>query len=151
MQSVLISPAELRDCSECARRLVEQLREHGVDASAERLSDLLKAVVANTERGFVLLARADEHIVGVAYAATILSAEHNGLVAWVEELYVTPSYRSRGIGSTLLDALIQRAHEARIVAIDSEVDASHSRAESLYRRVGFRRLNRSRWVKELEI
>jgi len=151
MQSLLVSPAAVRDCSECAQLLVEQLREHGVDASMERLSDLLEAVVANPHRGFVQLARVDEHIVGVAYAATILSAEHGGLVTWLEELYVAPSYRSKGIGSALLGALMERAHKDGVVAVELEVDASHSRAESLYRRLGFRPLNRSRWVKELKI
>ena len=149
MQSFLNPPATIRDCNECARLLVEQLGEHGVDASTERLSDLVEAVVANPDRGFVLLARVNERIVGVAYAATILSAEHSGLVAWLEEVYVATSYRSRGIGSALLDAVLERAHEAGVVAVDLEVDASHNRAESLYRRMGFRPLNRSRWVKEL--
>ena len=149
MHSFLISSAAIRDCTECARLLVGQLGEHGVDASADRLSRLLEAVVANEGRGFVLLARADEQVIGVAYAATILSAEHSGLVAWLEELYVAPSYRSQGIGSALLAAVLERAQKAGVVAVDLEVDASHSRAESLYRRSGFRPLNRSRWVKEL--
>jgi GNAT superfamily N-acetyltransferase len=149
MHSFLISSAAIRDCTECARLLVGQLGEHGVDASADRLSRLLEAVVANEGRGFVLLARADEQVIGVAYAATILSAEHSGLVAWLEELYVAPSYRSQGIGSALLAAVLERAQKAGVVAVDLEVDASHSRAESLYRRLGFRPLNRSRWVKEL--
>ena len=151
MHSLVISPAAVRDCRECARLLAEQLREHGVVASIERLSNLLEAVVANADRGFVLLARLDGRIIGVAYAAIILSAEHCGLVTWLEELYVAPSYRSRGIGSALLGALMERAREAGVVAVDLEVDASHGRAQSLYRRLGFRHLNRSRWVKELKI
>jgi len=151
MQSFLISPAAVRDCRKCARLLAEELGEDGVKASTERLSDLLEAVVANTDRGLVLLARVDERIVGVAYAATILSAEHGGLVTWLEELYVAPSHRSRGIGSALLGEVIERANEAGVVAVDLEVDARHSRAQSLYRRLGFRPLNRSRWVKELQM
>jgi len=149
MQSFLILPAAVGDCGECARLLVEQLREHGVVASTERLSQVLEAIVTNTGCGFVLVARIDEAIVGVAYAATILSAEHSGLVAWLEELYVTPSHRSRGVGSALLAAVLERAREAGVVAVDLEVDANHSRAESLYRRFGFRRLNRFRWVRAM--
>ena len=149
MQSFVISSAGIGDCNECASLLVEQLGEHGVQASRERLSKILEGVVADKGRGFVLLARADRRIIGLAYAATILSAEHSGLVAWLEELYVVPSYRSRGIGSALLAAVVEHADEAGVVAIDLEVDASHSRAESLYRRLGFHRLDRSRWVKEL--
>jgi GNAT superfamily N-acetyltransferase len=149
MKSFPILPAGVADCAESARLLVEQLGEHGVDASADRLSPVLEAIVTNPARGFVLLARSEERIVGVAYAATILSAEHCGPVAWLEELYVAPSHRSRGIGSALLAAVLERARETGAVAVDLEVDAAHRRAESLYQRAAFRRLNRSRWVREL--
>jgi GNAT superfamily N-acetyltransferase len=144
-----IASATVSDCSESARLLVQQLAEHRVDASAEQLSCVLEKIVADAARGFVLLAREKGRIVGIAYVATILSAEHCGLVAWLEELYVMPSDRSRGIGTALIAAIIERARKAGIVAIDLEIDARRSRAESLYRRLGFRPLNRSRWVKEL--
>jgi GNAT superfamily N-acetyltransferase len=144
-----IEAATVSDCSESARLLVQQLAEHNVDVSAEQLSCVLEKIVTDAARGFVLLARENARIVGVAYVATILSAEHCGLVAWLEELYVTPSHRSLGIGTALIAAIMERARKAGMVAIDLEIDAGHSRAESLYRRFGFRRLNRSRWVKEL--
>ena len=149
MRTFSIAPAAASDCRECSRLLVEQLAEHGVDASAEQLSRVLERVVADGARGFILLARDDRRIIGIAYVATILSAEHCGLVAWLEELYVTPSLRSCGIGTALITALLERAREMDIVAIDLEIDAGHSRAESLYRRFGFRRLDRSRWVRKL--
>ena len=148
-QTFSIAPAAASECRECARLLVEQLAEHGIDASAERLSGVLERVVTDGVLGFILLARDDRRIVGIAYVATILSAEHGGFVAWLEELYVTPSLRSRGIGTALVTAVLERARETDIVAIDLEVDASHRRAESLYRRLGFRRLERSRWVRKL--
>jgi GNAT superfamily N-acetyltransferase len=149
MQTLSIAPAAASDCRECARLLVEQLGEHGVDASTEQLSRVLQRVVADGARGFILLARDDLRIVGVAYVATILSAQHRSLVAWLEELYVTPSLRSLGIGTALVTAILERARQMDIAAIDLEIDAVHSRAESLYRRFGFRRLDRSRWVREL--
>ena len=144
-----IAPAVVEDCRECARLLVGQLDEHGVDASAERLERLLEKVVASAERGFLLLARDRGRMVGVAYVATMLSAEHCGMVAWLEELYVAPDYRSQGIGTALVSAVLARARETGIVAMDLEIDVSHNRAESLYRRFGFRPLDRARWVKEL--
>jgi GNAT superfamily N-acetyltransferase len=149
MQTFSIAPAAASDCRECARLLVEQLGEHGVDASAEQLSRVLERVVADETHGFILVARDDFRIVGIAYVATILSAEHCGLVAWLEELYVTPSLRSRGIGTALVTALLARAREMDIVAIDLEIDGGHRRAESLYRKFGFCRLDRSRWVRKL--
>lgn len=140
----------MSDCRECAQLLVEQMHEHGVDASAELLARILEKVVADGAAGFLLLARADHRIVGVAYVARILSAEHCGGVAWLEELYVAPAFRSHGIGTALLNAVIERARQTDMVAVDLEIDAGHIRAESLYRRSGFRPLNRSRWVRELK-
>ena len=113
-----IAPAVVEDCRECARLLVGQLDEHGVDASAERLERLLEKVVASAERGFLLLARDRGRMVGVAYVATMLSAEHCGIVAWLEELYVAPDYRSQGIGTALVSAVLARARETGIVAMD---------------------------------
>ena len=145
-----IAPAAVEDCRECARLLVGQLDEHGVGASAERLEQLLEKIVASAERGFLLLARDRGRMVGVAYVATIVSAEHCGIVALLEELYVAPDHRSQGIGTALVSAVLARACETGIVAIDLEIDASHNRAASLYRRFGFRPLDRARWVKELK-
>ena len=144
-----IAAAAVSDCSECARLLAAQVGEHGVEVSADRLSCVVEQIVADGTRGFLLLAREDSRIVGVAYVATIPSVEHCGLVAWLEELYVTPACRSRGIGTALVAAVMERARQMDIVAIDLEVDAWHSRAESLYRRLGFRPLSRSRWVRKL--
>jgi len=110
----------------------------------------LEKVLSDKSHGFILIARSSDDVVGVAYVAIILSAEHCGKVGWLEELYVLPEYRSQGIGAALMTAVLERARRLGIVAIDLEVDAAHRRAESLYRRFGFRSLDRSRWVRTLE-
>ena len=99
-------------------------------------------------RGFLLLARESSRIVGIAYVATILSAEHCGPAAWLEELYFTPDCRHRDIGTALVTSVLEHAQKAGIVAVDLEIDAGHNRVISLYQRLGFRRLKRSRWVRE---
>jgi GNAT superfamily N-acetyltransferase len=96
-----------------------------------------------------MLARDSGRVVGVAYVAIILSAEHCGSVAWLEELYVRPDDRHRGIGTALVTSVLERAPKNGIVAVELEIDAGHNRVISLYQRLGFRRLERSRWVREL--
>jgi GNAT superfamily N-acetyltransferase len=150
MKTFSIEPAVANDCYECAWLLVGHLRELGIDASAKALARVLEDVARDSARGFILVARENGRVVGVAYVATILSMEHCGLVAWLEELYVTPDCRQRGIGTALMTAVLKRAREAGIVAIDLEVDARQSRAIAFYQRMGFRSLDRSRWVKELK-
>jgi GNAT superfamily N-acetyltransferase len=136
------------DCGECARLLIDQLREHGIERSPDALARVLEAAITDMGRSFLMLARDGDRVVGVAYVATILSAEHCGPVAWLEELYVTPDCRHRGIGAALVTAVLERAKETDIMAVDLEIDAGHERVISLYQRLGFRRLERSRWVRE---
>jgi GNAT superfamily N-acetyltransferase len=107
-------------------------------------------VPRDSARGSVLVGLENGRVVGVAYVATILSMEHCSPVAGLEELYVTPPSRHRDIGTALMFEVLKRAREAGIVAIDLEVDARHSRAIAFYQRIGFRPLDRSRWVKELK-
>jgi GNAT superfamily N-acetyltransferase len=149
MEPISTSAATQRDCAECADLLVEQLREHNIDVSAESLRPLLERVVADEQRGFVHVARAEGGLVGVAYVAAILSMEHAGPAAWLEELYVTPAWRQRGVGSALLAAVMERARTAGMVAVDLEIDADHNRALSLYERLGFSHLDRSRWMRKI--
>lgn len=144
-----ISQATTADCGECAWLLVAQLAEHAVAASADRLTQVLEAVVTDRARGFVFVARVGGRVVGVAYTATILSVEHGGPAAWLEELYVAPEHRLRGIGTALVSAVLERAREQGLLAVDLEIDAAHARVASLYQRSGFRRLDRSRWARVL--
>jgi GNAT superfamily N-acetyltransferase len=123
MKTFSIEPGTVDDCSECAQLLVEHLRELGIDASAKALARVSEDVARDSARGFILVARENGRVVGIAYVATILSMEHCGLVAWLEELYVVPTSRQRGIGTALMTAVLKRSREAGIVAIDLEVDA----------------------------
>jgi ribosomal protein S18 acetylase RimI-like enzyme len=101
-------------------------------------------VPRDSARGSVLVGRESGRVVGVAYVATILSMEHYSPVARLEELYVVPTSRQRGIGTALMTAVLDRARGAGIVAIDLEVDARQSRAIAFYQQIGFRSLERSR-------
>jgi GNAT superfamily N-acetyltransferase len=64
--------------------------------------------------------------IGVAYASSLLSLEHGGVSGWLEELYVLPQWRGRGIGSRLVAEVIAHARELGWRALDLEVEASIS-------------------------
>jgi GNAT superfamily N-acetyltransferase len=75
--------------------------------------------------------------------------EHGGLVAWLDELFVLPEHRGRGIGRALLRRALEVANEKGCRALDLEVDFEHAQAERLYRREGFVSLPRGRWARRL--
>ena len=150
MQTFSIGFAGADECSVCAKLLVTQLAEHGVQVGEEGLMTVLQRVIADERLGFLLVARKESAVVGVAYAATFLSAEHCGYVSSLEELYVAPDFRNERIGTALLTAVFEKAKARGLAAIELEVDVDHERVISLYRRFGFRRLNRSRWLRILK-
>jgi ribosomal protein S18 acetylase RimI-like enzyme len=114
------------------------------------LSQIVARILSDERYGFFLVARIDGQVIGVAYVAIILSVEHAAPVGWLEEIYVSPEHRNKGVGRALLRELLEQARGLGIAAIDLEVDSEHQAAESLYAGFGFCRLSRSRWVKTLE-
>ena len=129
--------------------LVAQMREHEIDTPTEALANVVQTVLGDARHGFILLARENDAAVGVAYAACHLSAEHGGFVGWLEELYVRPEHRGRGVGSALLDATTARAQELHWCGLELEVVAGHERAAALYLRHGFVALPRKRYTRLL--
>ena len=127
-----------------------QLREHEITTLRDDLRVVIQTVIADQRYGFVLVANApDGGSIGVAYASSLLSLEHGGVSGWLEELYVLPQWRGRGIGSRLVAEVIARARELGWRALDLEVEASHQRAISLYARHQFQPHSRSRYYRIL--
>lgn len=139
-----IHVAERGDLSVATALLRAQLDEHDIEAPG--LGDAVAGLIERPDRGAVLLGIRGEQAVGVAALAYTWTLEHGGLVAWLDELYVAPEHRNLGIGRALLDRAISHAAAAGCVAMDLEVEESHTRAARLYASAGFQRLARTRWA-----
>jgi GNAT superfamily N-acetyltransferase len=144
-----ITPAVAADGAAVADLLTRQLDEHGLPADRERVASAIAILLGAPRHGFLLVAREDGVTVGVAFVAMHWSLEHGGQACWLEELYVLPDRRGRGVGRDLLRAAAARARERGCLMMDLEVLANHARAGHLYAREGFRALPRERWVREL--
>jgi ribosomal protein S18 acetylase RimI-like enzyme len=138
--------ASQEDVSALVPLLLAQLREHGVPARETSVAKQVSAMIAAPDQGLVLLVERDKCVLGVAYVSFAHPLEHDGEVAWLEELYVIPEERSRGVGQKLLSEVIQRAEQRGCVSVDLEIAADHVRAANLYRRNGFRSMERTHWT-----
>jgi GNAT superfamily N-acetyltransferase len=149
MTEFTIKQLEVQEVASVAALFKMQLAEHDVRRSADELVGGLKTLLVEPQQGFVLSAVSDGKPVGVAYAARILSLEHGGWSGWLDELYVSPTWRGQGVGSALLAAVVAGATERGWAALDLEVDSNHRRVIPLYARNRFQPVRRTRFVRRL--
>jgi GNAT superfamily N-acetyltransferase len=93
----------------------------------------------------------DEEIpVGYIILTFGFSFEFHGRDSFIDELYLEPQYRGRGIGRRAMRFVEERARELGVNAIHLEVDEGNTPAEELYRRAGYDDNSRylmTKWVK----
>ena len=140
-----IRPVEAGDIETAVALLQAQLEEHEIATPPDALRAVVRQVVADPRHGFMLLAIVDDRAVGIAYAAAHLSAEHGGVIGWLEELYVAPDWRGRGFGSALLREVEYRARALAWRGLELEIVEGHERTVPLYERHAFQALSRARF------
>lgn len=100
--------------------------------SREAFSGLFREVLASSLCE-VLVAEAEQGIVGYVFGLHHPAFYANGDVSWVEEIFVLESRRRQGIGEELMAAFERRARErgSRLVGLATR------RAASFYKAIGY--------------
>ena len=65
------------------------------------------------------------------------SIELGGRDAFLDELFVVPAARGRGLGTAALEAVQAKAADLGVLALHLEVAVDNPRARALYRKAGF--------------
>jgi len=127
-----VAPVPATGLAEPLTLLEEALRE-GETVPEAFANGLRKAVEAGEVE--VLAARTEARILGVAVLAYRLNISAGGRFASIEDLYVRPEARRRGIGRALLRAADERCAKHGISYI--EVQVEEERAEAFYVALGY--------------
>ena len=127
-----MSPVRGAGIVEPLRLLEEHLREGDPVPGdfAQRLCETVEAGELD-----VLAARAEGRLVGVAVLAYRLSISAATLFASVEDLYVRPDARRRGVGRALLEAVRERCAAHRVSYVEAQVE--DEAAAALYAALGY--------------
>lgn len=136
---VEVNPVSGGDLRESLKLLEESLR-NGEPLPEEFVSRMGDSVESG--RTEVLAARAGGRVVGVLVLAFRLNVSLGGLFASVEDLYVEPESRRRGIGRALLEEAGRRCVERNISYV--EVQVEDEEAEKFYASLGYEKEDRVR-------
>ena len=110
--------------------------EPASEADFRRFPATIDLVLREPGRGRIILFRESGSLVGYALLIPYWSNEFGGTLLFVDELYVNPEARSRGIGRRFFELLSNEPPFAA-VAIALEVSPRNTRARALYESLGF--------------
>lgn len=134
-----IAPATKEQLPELAALLgclFGQEREFEAD-NARQLAGL-EHIQAHPETGCILAATHDCRVVGMVVVLFSVSTALGGPVATLEDLIVQPQARGRGVGSALVEAVVETAAARGCLRLTLLTDGDNRRAQALYARFGFR-------------
>jgi ribosomal protein S18 acetylase RimI-like enzyme len=97
----------------------------------------LKRMFDDQSAGYLCWIKDGEARIGYIAVTFCLSLEFGGPTAVVDELYLEPSHRGRGIGFEVLKLIEVTCRERGILALHLEVDRGNSHAQALYRKAGY--------------
>ena len=123
-----------------AERLVAAVRRfhgesgHGVDPTQ---AAAIHALCSDASLGRAWLLTDERRDVGYALAYWRHSIDHDGRIAVLDDLWIEPGLRGRGLGARLLGAALAQIEEAGVRAAVVEADPADAPAMAFYRRLGF--------------
>lgn len=111
--------------------------EEGIVQEDDERRAALLPLLEGTPLGAIYLIGPTRAPVGYIVITFGWSVEMGGMDAFVDEFFIRPKVRGRGMGGDSLTALAGALSDAGIRAFHLEVDRDNERARRLYERAGF--------------
>ena len=130
-------PAQRSDVPLLLRLMQGFYRDTDTPLDAKAAAHALAAVVGDPTLGRVFVIELGAEPAGYVVLSLGFSLEFLGRDAFVDELYVVPEHRGRGLGLAALRELESVATGLGVKALHLEVGPDNESALGLYRRAGF--------------
>lgn len=146
IQNVEISLMDIKDYKRINELFVELHQEHVigrpdiyVSSQTPILYDELYQIISSKQYVSVV-AKLEDEIIGFAIAQIKLTAKNDLLrenrIAYIEEIYVSPAFRKKGVGKRLYEYIETFAKEREIDRIDLNVWSFNKAAIDFYKKCG---------------
>jgi protein-L-isoaspartate(D-aspartate) O-methyltransferase len=120
-------------------RMSRQEDGHSLDPAWEAA---LRRIAGGEPLARAWLLREQGEAIGYVVVTLGFSIEYGGRDGFIDELYLVPAARGRGLGRKLLDFALARAGELGIGTLHLEVETGNARATRLYHAAGFEETGR---------
>ena len=111
--------------------------EAGFGTDADHIEAAIRPLLEGAPHGAVWLIGPKRAPVGYLCVSFGWSIEFGGLDAMLDEIYVRPAVRGRGMGATALDEIAKALRESGVRAMHLEVERDNETTQRLYARSRF--------------
>jgi ribosomal protein S18 acetylase RimI-like enzyme len=139
VSGVIFRPA-VREDEQVLLRMMRNLAEQEPGAyffDEPTVREVFRKFLRSPDLGHAWVFFEGETPVGYVFLTFGYSFEYHGRDAFIDELYIEPQYRRKGIGRRAMQFVEERARELGVNAIHLEVDQGNDPAAALYRRAGY--------------
>jgi GNAT superfamily N-acetyltransferase len=105
--------------------------------AALRVELVLQRLLDDPRLGLVWIAESDGRLQGYLIAVLVLSVEHRGVMAEIDEFFVMPEARSRGVGGRLLAAAETGLAARGCVRVQLQLGAANTAGRAFYEHRGY--------------
>ncbi len=125
------------DCALLVDLMSEFYAESGYPLNRRRAEAAFSELLADQGLGQVWLIQAQHGPVGYVVLTLGYSMEYGGRDAFVDDLFIRPNFRGRGLGKLALAKVRAACAERGVRAMHLEVGRDNAAAQALYHRAGF--------------
>lgn len=147
---IAIEPATKKDIPQLVELMTAFYTESDFECNPDKAARSFKTLIENHGFGMVWIFKAENRPIGYMVLCMTFSMEYGGWSAFLDDLYIDPKFRNKGIGAQAMSVFIEACRKRQVQAIHLEVGQKNTRALALYRRFGFAANDRVFLTKRLE-
>jgi GNAT superfamily N-acetyltransferase len=129
--------ATLTDVEALVRLMKHFYAEADFRLSEAGASRAFESLLDDSRLGQVWMIEFDGHPAGFVVLTVSFSMEYGGLRGFVDDFYVAPQYRHRGLGHAALEEVTRACRRRGVRALMVETGPQNEAAMNAYRSVGF--------------
>ena len=138
----LATPDDMDQLCGLASELLTNIRAEGDADDARRV---FEHIMNSEDLGRIVVAESKGTLCGYAYASYEWRAEFRGETMDIVALFVSPQWRSKGVGGSLIAALVETARQRGIRRVSAEVHPGNAAIERTLDSSGFDPERRTLW------
>jgi GNAT superfamily N-acetyltransferase len=132
-----VRAAQLSDVAMLATLMIEVYAEAKLPLDREPAQRTFEQLIRSPERGCVWILESDAGVAGFVVLTLAYAMEYGGLRGFVDDFFVRPQFRKRGLGTAALAMVKTHCLATGVRALFVQTGSDNGPAQRVYKRAGF--------------